>query len=51
MVENIALCGYDSPTPVQAYTIPAVLQGRDVIGIAQTGKSGRPIRHHNVTKA
>lgn len=38
MVENIKLCGYEIPTPVQAYTIPAVLQNRDVIGVAQTGE-------------
>ena len=37
MVKNIELCGYQVPTPIQAYTIPAVLTGRDVIGIAQTG--------------
>ncbi|KAL9619830.1 MAG: hypothetical protein Q9160_005570 [Pyrenula sp. 1 TL-2023] len=37
MVQNIQLCGYEVPTPVQAYTIPAVLQNRDVIGVAQTG--------------
>lgn len=29
--------GYDSPTPVQAGVIPAMLDGRDVVGIAQTG--------------
>jgi superfamily II DNA/RNA helicase len=28
---------YLTPTPIQAQTIPAVLSGRDVIGIAQTG--------------
>ena len=29
--------GYTEPTPIQAKAIPPVLQGRDVIGIAQTG--------------
>jgi ATP-dependent RNA helicase RhlE len=28
---------YVTPTPIQAQTVPFVLQGRDVIGIAQTG--------------
>ena len=37
MVKNIDLCGYETPTPIQAYTIPAVLAARDVIGVAQTG--------------
>lgn len=31
--------GYTVPTPIQAYTIPAVLSGADVIGISQTGQS------------
>jgi len=30
--------GYSVPTPIQAYTIPAVLSGADVIGISQTGQ-------------
>ena len=29
--------GYESPSPIQAATIPALLQGRDVLGQAQTG--------------
>ncbi|KAF7554003.1 hypothetical protein G7Z17_g3255 [Cylindrodendrum hubeiense] len=37
MLDNVELCGYDNPTPIQKYTIPSILQGHDVIGIAQTG--------------
>ncbi|KAI5464482.1 P-loop containing nucleoside triphosphate hydrolase protein [Mariannaea sp. PMI_226] len=37
MLENVELCGFDSPTPIQKFTIPSILQGYDVIGIAQTG--------------
>ena len=29
--------GYESPTPIQAQAIPAIMQGRDVLGGAQTG--------------
>ena len=29
--------GYEEPTPIQARSIPHVLEGRDLIGIAQTG--------------
>ena len=29
--------GYDTPSPIQAKAIPAVLEGRDVMGAAQTG--------------
>ncbi|MBX9740934.1 MAG: DEAD/DEAH box helicase, partial [Beijerinckiaceae bacterium] len=29
--------GYDTPTPIQERAIPALLQGRDLLGIAQTG--------------
>ncbi len=29
--------GYETPSPIQAETIPALLQGRDVVGLAQTG--------------
>lgn len=34
---NIANKGYISPTPIQDQTIPVGLEGRDVIGIANTG--------------
>ena len=29
--------GYENPTPIQAATIPVLLQGKDVVGLAQTG--------------
>ena len=29
--------GYTTPTPVQAQSIPPLLNGRDVLGVAQTG--------------
>lgn len=39
MAKNVDLSGYQVPTPIQKFTIPAILQGYDVIGIAQTGES------------
>ncbi|XP_041079358.1 probable ATP-dependent RNA helicase DDX46 isoform X2 [Polyodon spathula] len=33
---------YDKPTPIQAQAIPAIMSGRDLIGIAKTG-SGKTI--------
>lgn len=35
--ENIVKKGYTNPTPVQEQAIPAILQGRDLIGLANTG--------------
>src|SRR4028118_415946 len=29
--------GWESPTPIQALTLPVLLSGEDVVGIAQTG--------------
>ena len=37
VLENIAKEGYETATPIQAGAIPHVLDGRDVLGIAQTG--------------
>ena len=37
MLANVKLCGYKIPTPIQAYCLPSVLKGIDIIGIAQTG--------------
>ncbi|MEK6623989.1 MAG: DEAD/DEAH box helicase, partial [Bdellovibrionota bacterium] len=29
--------GYSTPTPIQVQAIPHLIQGRDLLGIAQTG--------------
>lgn len=35
--DRVAALGFTTPTQIQAQTIPPLLQGRDVTGIAQTG--------------
>jgi superfamily II DNA/RNA helicase len=37
LLRAVAEAGYDEPTPIQKGTIPPVLMGKDIIGIAQTG--------------
>ena len=37
LLRAVAAEGYTQPTPIQARVIPEMLQGRDIIGIAQTG--------------
>jgi ATP-dependent RNA helicase RhlE len=34
---GVTAAGYTTPTPIQAQAIPPVLEGRDVMGLAQTG--------------
>jgi ATP-dependent RNA helicase RhlE len=34
---GISKAGFTSPTPIQSQTIPAILSGKDVLGLAQTG--------------
>ena len=41
-LDVIKKLGYAGPTPIQAQAIPAVMSGRDVIGVAKTG-SGKTI--------
>jgi ATP-dependent RNA helicase RhlE len=35
--DNIIAKGYVTPTPIQDQSIPVVLEGKDIVGIAQTG--------------
>lgn len=37
VMASVTAVGYESPSPIQAATIPALLQGRDLLGQAQTG--------------
>ncbi|MGE8287436.1 MAG: DEAD/DEAH box helicase, partial [Stenotrophomonas sp.] len=37
VMKAVADVGYETPSPIQAATIPAMLEGRDVLGQAQTG--------------
>ncbi|MDP5333411.1 MAG: DEAD/DEAH box helicase, partial [Paracoccaceae bacterium] len=37
VLKAIEDAGYETPTPIQAGAIPPALEGRDVLGIAQTG--------------
>lgn len=37
IMAGVTACGYTEPTPIQHQAIPPVLEGRDLIGLAQTG--------------
>ncbi|HUP91147.1 MAG TPA: DEAD/DEAH box helicase [Solimonas sp.] len=37
LLQGLLAAGYETPTPIQAQTIPALLEGRDLLGQAQTG--------------
>ena len=37
LVARVAALGITEPTPIQTHAIPAVLDGKDVMGLAQTG--------------
>ena len=37
LLKSLRQLGYERPTPIQAETIPALLAGRNLVGLAQTG--------------
>ena len=37
LIANVAKSGYATPYPIQTAAIPAILAGKDILGIAQTG--------------
>jgi ATP-dependent RNA helicase DeaD len=37
LVEGIQRLGFESPSPIQAETIPVALSGKDIVGLSQTG--------------
>ena len=37
VLQAVQEVGYETPSPIQAETIPTLLTGRDVVGLAQTG--------------
>src|SRR5918911_4054419 len=37
LLEALQHLGYENPTPIQEQAIPSLLEGRDVVGQAQTG--------------
>ncbi|OGQ99032.1 MAG: RNA helicase [Deltaproteobacteria bacterium RIFOXYD12_FULL_57_12] len=51
---GVTAAGYTTPTPIQVQAIPTVMQGRDVMGLAQTGTGktaafALPILHRLLT--
>lgn len=41
ILEALNDLGYEKPSPIQAECIPHLLNGRDVLGMAQTGSGKR----------
>lgn len=51
IMTGVKALGYAVPTPIQQETIPPIMQGRDIIGLAQTGTGKTaafvlPVLHH-----
>ncbi len=55
IVSALSIMGYETPTPIQAQAIPLVIEGRDIVGLAQTGTGktaafGLPLIHKLLTE-
>ncbi|MGB0144156.1 MAG: DEAD/DEAH box helicase [Akkermansiaceae bacterium] len=37
LLEAVAGMGFESPSPIQAKTIPLAIEGKDLVGLSQTG--------------
>ena len=51
LIEGIQRLGFESPSPIQAKTIPVALAGKDIVGLSQTGSGktaafGLPALNH-----
>ncbi|MCP4183219.1 MAG: DEAD/DEAH box helicase [Hyphomicrobiales bacterium] len=51
VLRSISAIGYEEPTPIQRDAIPVVMDGHDIMGLAQTGTGktaafGLPLVHH-----
>ena len=54
ILRALAECGYETPTPIQSRSIPLLMEGKDLLGIAQTGTGktaafALPILHYLYT--
>ena len=52
VLKSLREVGYESPSSIQERTIPPLLEGRDLVGVAQTGTSrSGSVEHHSVRKS
>ena len=55
MLTKLQTIGFETATPIQAKSIPVAMEGKDILGTAQTGTGktgafGLPLVHHLLTK-